>query len=195
MSHPLRRISKFIFSIINMWRKVCTIPDGHSVPKNLRNVRILLISIMFNAKLYSGTKYEQLLYWYGKWKGLHEIFPHSPSNNFKFSVREFQPFYAQSQPHSGTKDKVYTTIIIGRAPLLRIPMVCPRNGTAFKKRVNPFRPQSRFGDKPLKVQVVWPQNETAVLKVNWLIVYSLQRALFWRNIAIENNLTEREGVP
>ena len=39
--------------------------------------------------------------------------------------------------------------------------------------LTPLKPQSRFGDKPLKFQVVCPQNGTAVLKELMIYVDTL----------------------
>ena len=42
--------------------------------------------------------------------------------------------------------------------------VAPIHNPALGSILTPLEPQSRCGDKPLKFQVVWPQNGTAVLK-------------------------------
>ena len=43
-------------------------------------------------------------------------------------------------------------------------MVCLHTGTAVLNGLTLLEPKSRFGDRPVKFQVVCPQNGTAVLK-------------------------------
>ena len=48
----------------------------------------------------------------------------------------------------------------------------------------PLEPQSRFGDKPVKFQVVFPQNGTAVLKVEWFSDTCSVRSVTWRRLRL-----------
>ena len=64
--------------------------------------------------------------------------------------------------------------------------------TAIVAVLSLLGPQSRFGDKPLKLQVVCPPNGTAVLKGLSIIVAGQQvmktasNNLEWKNIAVED---------
>ena len=50
------------------------------------------------------------------------------------------------------------------ATLLNVTIANGMAGTGYIAGLTPLEPQSRCGDKPLKFQVVCPQNGTAVLE-------------------------------